>query len=98
MSSKVKINVLVLSLVVLIMAAVFILVKAAVWSKYPMPITEKNVVISIQQAYDYPVDGKITYYYEVKADIRRSRGNWPFMKEEVLKSDTLLLLHNCSGA
>jgi len=67
------------------------------WNKYSRPITEKNVILGTYFAEDYAIDGKLAHYYQIRAEVKYSQASWPKVDMQVMKSDTILLLHNCSG-
>jgi hypothetical protein len=96
-NTKTKIHSIIAAAVLFITAAIFVLVKTNEWNGYSNPVVKQHIVVSICPAQDYYVDGTKSYYYEVMADVKYTQGTWPSVNEEILKSDTLLMLHSCSG-
>lgn len=97
MKTKYKINLIIIAALSLVVAMIYLFNLTNDWRKYHDPLVEKNVILGIYEANDYPLEGNTRYYYQVKGDVRYSRDTWPDVKMEVLKSDTLLLLHNCAS-
>ena len=96
MSPKNKINFIIGLFSISLVGIFFLVVATKNWMKYSEPIEEKNIQLGIYQATDYPVDGKKSYYYKIVGDVKYSAGNWPNTKSEILRSDTILVLHDCT--
>jgi len=96
MKTKSKVNSIIFLTIALIAGLVAVIGATKNWMKYSVPVDVKNVELGIYPAQDYPVDGNKSYFYKVTADIKYSAGNWPDVDKKILKSDTILLLHDCS--
>lgn len=96
-NTRTKIHILIVAAVIFIVATIFLSSEIGDWNKYSNPTTVKNVRLGLYPANDYAIEGTSSYYYLVVADVRYTRGTWPKTNSEILKSDTLLVLHNCSG-
>ena len=98
---KTKINFIIIATISFIMAMIFVFVKTKKWESYETPQSINHVSLGYWKAEDMPEiqNGRNTtsYYYEVIADVVYSQDTWPSIKTEYVKSDTILLLHDCSG-
>lgn len=97
MKTKNKINLIIIAAMLCVAAMIYVLNTTIVWNKYSRPITEKNVILGTYFAEDYAIDGTLAHYYQIRAVVKYSQASWPKVDMQVLKSDTILLLHNCSG-
>ncbi len=95
MSSKLKINLMVIFGIISFMGIIYLITVTNTWMHYGK-VNVKNEV-DIYPANDYPISGSKEYFYEVKTTVEYSSGSWPMINEKIVKSDTLLLLHDCSG-
>lgn len=97
MKSKTKINLIIIAAIFIVVAMIYGFIDTKKWMSYSNPVEAKNIEVGIFEARDYPIDGKKSYYYKVVSNIKYSQDTWPNIKEEIIKSDTLLLLHDCSS-
>jgi hypothetical protein len=88
---------MIVAAVVIIAATIYMVTITKKWNSYSNPVVEQHIILGIYPAQDYPIDGTKSYYYEVMADVKYTKDTWPSIKQEIMKSDTLLLLHDCSG-
>lgn len=98
---KTKINFIIIATILFIMAMIYIFVKTKNWESYEIPQSKNHVSLGYWKAQDLPETqngrSKISYYYEVIADVVYSQDTWPSIKTEYVKCDTILLLHDCYG-
>jgi hypothetical protein len=97
MNSRIKIHLIIVAAVLFIAATIYMVSVTRKWNSYSTPVTENHIQLYLDRAEDYSIDRTVSYYYQVIADVRYSQDTWPNIKEEILKSDTLLLQHNCTG-
>lgn len=95
MKTKAKINAIVVLIICSIIGAVSLITNAVNWQKYSEAVEVKNVELGLYEARDYAVNGTQTHYYKVVGDVKYVQDAWPNIKMEVLKTDTLLVLHDC---
>lgn len=96
-NTKIKIHGMIIAAVLIITAMIYMVIITKKWNSYSTPVVSQHVIIGIYPAQDYPIDGTKSFYYQVIADIKYSKGTWPYTNQEIIKSDTLLLLHDCVG-
>jgi len=92
---KTKINILLICIGLFIFYFVWGIKIVSQWTAIKANPHVKVEIIERCKADGYKNVNHYQYYYAVQADVKYSAGMWPFVNREIIKTDTLLMLHRC---